>query len=418
VLIILFFSSLTTDFRYANIFGEEIVRLGYWAAFIAIAIYAQLYWTYKNKKKIELYYLATGFFYLTTDFLRKSYFTLDTGWGLRGISHFIIIFFAVSYFLNLNAKRELLMKTSALIGIILIVLNTVPIFSWYGLINLSPEPVQRFQDNSVGILHDDPLNFGLFGLSESYFNTVTFTGRLQGWLLEPLHWGYYINFIISALLLLTRYLQPKKSVIIVISLILVVHIFFVQSLSHVLSIAFAILLAAWILVVKKNSNPIFRNALLIMPITFLILSPLVLIALNSFGVFNEHVAESLLGKEGNWTDKIDFLNKNVDLLLTSAWGSSTEVSASHNIFASTFFKYGFIISSPLYILFIWILHKVVKYDWKTVFVTCLYLSSNIFIVPDYIFSPLGVLWSSLVLFTITTFKTHALPKETVKIEIG
>ena len=87
-------------------------------------------------------------------------------------------------------------------GLVLISLNFVSLLYWFYDADILIGQVERYTDFDRTDL--DPFYFGLFGLTESYATNafgISF-GRLQGWSVEPQHWGYFVFLILSALLAL------------------------------------------------------------------------------------------------------------------------------------------------------------------------------------------------------------------------
>lgn len=284
---------------------------------------------------------------------------------------------------------------------VLIVLNSVPLLHWAGWIDLEPRFIPRLIQTDDDLSDLDAYSFGIFGRTESYVSLTRFFGRLQGWTLEPLHWGYFVVLAIACGLLtcaVSSNWRERLAIYMALPLFLF-HLAFVSSASVLLTaVAWAAMMMMlmvtrrWRWARKRETFLLFGAA--IVAIGFLIPFSLTLIP----DIQSLLMAEQVIGKGDNWAEKIEFLNLGAQLFVRFLPMTQEQPQASHNLVLGLYLHYGYFLIAPLLAFFYWFIrHAVSGMPLTLVAAGLLILMTHLLLVPPALFYPSGVLFVMLAL---------------------
>ena len=166
------------------------------------------------------------------------------------VNAIIVSLFMHQYAKN-NEKIVSFWLVISITGLVLISLNFVSLLYWLYDADMLIGQVEWYTDFDRTDL--DPFYFGLFGLTESYATNafgISF-GRLQGWSVEPQHWGYFVFLILSALLALRGMGVLGRGFLFSGILVIVPYIPFLNSSSVYISLFMSVSTMAILCVYKK-----------------------------------------------------------------------------------------------------------------------------------------------------------------------
>ena len=290
-----------------------------------------------------------------------------------------------------------LVKITYLFGLILIIFSSVPILHEFKLIELENEQVIRVAGEKF-LRHLDPINFGIFGLTENYtypshpFNLA----RLQGFSLEPIHWVYFVLLTLTnGLILLSQKSNNKSYIIFFMAFtVILIHILFVFSLTGFIVITswFLLMMIIYLSHFFFNMNvKIIRKFIFFGIVIFpgLIL-PSILFLIPD--LLSNTETSNFLGKQGNWESKIGFVDYNLDRFISILPRFENTSLIGHNLIFEVYFQFGLILLVPL-LTFLWFFIKstIVNSSLPFIGAVSLALLNHLFVVPTQFFWASGVL---------------------------
>ena len=296
-------------------------------------------------------------------------------------------------------------------GVVLVALNTVPLLHWAGWVSLPNQFVRRLIDTGVDLSSYDPLSFGIFGRTENQVVVGRFFARLQGWALEPLHWGYFVILTLAAGLILrsldaSRWHSRRYAWAF---LLLVSHTFFIGSSSVSLTLFGWMACVAALAVMRgvpwltRGSGPVvFFTA--VIGTGFVI--PFALAMIPEIDWWLE--TEDITGEGSNWRDKIRFLALGPALFTRFVPTFAAEPLTSHNLILEMYLRYGYILVLPLLVFLYWVIRNGIS-GRPLGFASAILLIvlCHLLLVPTAMFYPAGTLF---VIFGLTAayYQRHGL----------
>lgn len=282
---------------------------------------------------------------------------------------------------------------------VLIALNTVPLMHWAKWVDLEPRYIPRLIDSGEDISDLDAYGFGIFGRTESYLAPGQFFGRLQGWALEPLHWGYFVALGIACALLLcglTRRRGQRLTYWCVLPLF-ALHLRFVSSSSVLITFAMWILLVTmlwftrrWAWGRRRETPLLFLSAIIgvgfIGPFALAYIPDIQLLLL----------ADDSLGERDNWGDKIEFVTLGSELFVRFLPITRADLQTSHNLVLGMYIHYGYFLVAPLLAFFYWFVRQAISgLPMLLAAGGILILMTHLLLVPPLMFYPSGALFLGL-----------------------
>jgi hypothetical protein len=284
---------------------------------------------------------------------------------------------------------------------VLIVLNTVPLLHWAEWIDLAPEFIPRLIETDDDLSDLDAYSFGIFGRTESYVGAGRFFGRMQGWTLEPLHWGYFVVLGAACGLVacgLSGNWRERLACYLTLPLF-AIHLVFVSSASVLLTVVAWLLSMLMLLITRRWSWGRRRETLLLFAAVVVAIGLAIPFALTFIpDIQGLLLAEQVIGKGDNWSEKIEFLNLGPELFVRFLPKTQTEPQASHNLVLGLYLHYGYFLIAPLLAFFYWFLrHAVSGLPMMLAAAGLLILLSHLLLVPPAIFYPSGAVFLALAL---------------------
>jgi hypothetical protein len=323
--------------------------------------------------------------------------------GIRPLFHLESIVFALALVPIISDSRAWLALLRLLYWgtLTLIALNTITLAHWAGWINLQPEVIPRLVDTGADISHLDPFSFGIFGRTESFEVENQFFARLQGWALEPLHWGYFVALAIACGLILQAVSRGRlQKHIYAWSIALpVVHLIFVRSASVFVT------LAAWVGAVLlftlirrlpwcRRKEALLLFVVVVLGTGFAIPFALALMPDVALLLYTEDVT----GKGTNWETKIGFLSLGTDIFTRFIPLANPDLQTSHNLVLEMYLHYGYFIVFPVLAFFYWFLrHAVIEQPTSFIAAGLLVALCHMTLVPTVLFYPSGTLFLALLM---------------------
>jgi len=314
--------------------------------------------------------------------------------------------FALMMLPIVSNKRTLyrFIRVNFVLGMMLVILNTIPVLHWLDIVSLPNEQVTRF-GGDTDLPELDPLHFGIFGLTESFpaFGHPLGIARLQGFSLEPISWAYFVFLTIASGLFLLSTKKKSKYRIgpMLIAGVIAVHLFFVYSVTAFLVVAAWIGILAFFFIMRKFHNN--ENREVLYGFIFLIVVPGLLIPFLMAQIPGIDVyldAGNILNKEGNWEDKIGFITLGSSLYTRFLPTIGETPAAGHNLILATYLKYGYILSLPLFAYF-WVFMKRAfgGMSFAILAGTAITILAHTILVPSLLFYPSGVMWIMIAIGT-------------------
>ena len=282
-------------------------------------------------------------------------------------------------------------------GIVLMALNMVPLLHWAGWVDLRPEIVPRLIETDVDLSHLDPYSFGIFGHTENHLILGRFSGRLQGWSLEPLHWGYFVLLTLACgLLLQTLHASRQRKLFYRMFFVLIaVHAYFVNSASVYLTLAIWFVSMAVFVTTRRWNWLAYRQNYLFLALMIsigLILPFLLLLIPHAEQLF---YTEQVIGKGSNWESKLGFFQLGSQLFTRFLPMDMSHIEVSHNLILSTYITYGYFLIIPLFGFILWYCRRAVQdQPLGVAAASLLTLVTHLFLAPSFLFYPSGVLFMS------------------------
>ncbi|HTE39523.1 MAG TPA: hypothetical protein VK629_01765, partial [Steroidobacteraceae bacterium] len=285
----------------------------------------------------------------------------------------------------------------------LVALNSVTLMYWAGWIDLEPTFIPRLIETGEDLSDLDAFSFGIFGRTESLPDVGMFFGRLQGWALEPLHWGYFVLLAVASALLVcsqSRRQQERFAIYCMLPLMLA-HLMFVSSSSVVLT------LGGWFLSLamlgctrrlawgRRHETGLLFFALVIgvgviVPFSLMFIPDIQLLL----------VADQALGEGENWADKLEFLSLGPQLFVRFMPLAGDDFQTSHNLVLGVYVKYGYFLVVPLLAFLYWFIKRAIS-GLPIVLAagSLLIMLTHLLLVPPAAFYPSGALFFALALIT-------------------
>ncbi|MCF8150194.1 MAG: hypothetical protein K9J80_05580 [Sulfuritalea sp.] len=241
------------------------------------------------------------------------------------------------------------------LGVLLVVLNTVPLLHHLGYLDLPFETIPRV-GGGFGRPDLDPLSFGVFGRTESYTQSSTGLPRLQGWSFEPLHWAYFVFMTLGLWVLSYPSGARWKQVIYLVPLpVIALHLWAIQSTTA--KIIVVIFLAIFIghELVRRFAGRLVTSWLFFSLVLGIgLIGPFMLASADN--VAHMIFSESLFSEGSNWRGKVEFLDLGLDLFTVFAPRLDDSTIASHNLVLATYLQFGYLLLVPL----LWLLFTLIK----------------------------------------------------------
>lgn len=286
-------------------------------------------------------------------------------------------------------------------GIVLALLNCVPLLYWAGWLHLEPTFIPRLIQSDDDISGMDAYSFGMFGRTESFPVAERFFARLHGWALEPLMWGYFVVLCLACGLMVAKLTPSWRERLCCYCAIafLAVPLGFIFSASVMFTVASWLLALAMLAAVRRwrwssqrETEILFLTV--VMGVGFLIPFSLSLIP----GIQTLIMTEQVIGKGDNWGDKIEFLNLGPELFMRFFPQVQTGPLASHNLVLGMYLHYGYFLVAPLLVMLYWYLrHAVSHLPGGLAAAGLLILLSHLTLVPPAFFYPAGTLFLAIAL---------------------
>lgn len=321
--------------------------------------------------------------------------------GVRLIFHLGSISFALAVIPMLADSRIWIgiLRGFFWCGMALIVLNTVTLAHWAGWVELEPETIRRLVDADVDLSHLDPASFWIFGRTENHTVPGWFFARLQGWALEPLHWGYFAVLILcSGLMLREIATSPWGGIFYGPCFALIgVHLFFIHSMSVFVTLAAWFVSMGVLAAIRLWQRTRKREAAILFFATvigtgFVIPFALALVPEAALILYTEEIT----GKGTNWASKIGFLDLGAGLFTRFVPSREFESLASHNLILERYIHYGYFLVAPLLGFLYWFVrHAVSGQPFRLAAAALLALLCHLMLVPSAAFYPSGVLFFAL-----------------------
>jgi hypothetical protein len=326
--------------------------------------------------------------------------------GIRVIFHVesVLMALALVPVIGSTAVWLTVLRTMFWCGMILILLNLVPLLHWAGTFNLQPDFIPRLVDTGEDLSSLDAYSFGIFGRTESNPVEGMFFPRLQGWALEPLHWAYFVALTLGCGMLLRELSRSAYERLMYACTfpVIAVHLYFIYSASLLLT------LAAWLLAVlalafvrlfrvlrQRETAMIF--IVVIVGSGFLVPFALSLIPNIEALLYTEQV----LGKGDNWSSKIGFLSFGADLYTRFMPLNQPDLQTSHNLVLELYLHYGYILLLPaLWFFREYFRRAVAGAPFMLAAAALLILLTHLILVPSALFYPAGVLFLVLVMVAL------------------
>lgn len=322
--------------------------------------------------------------------------------GVRPIFHVGSIVLALALVPVISDSRIWMAVVRGLFwgGMTLILLNMVPLLHWAGWVDLHPSSIPRLVDTGVDLSHLDPLSFGVFGRTENHVQIGHISARLQGWALEPIHWGYFVALTLACGLIL-RGLRPRTQSARTYDVcfgVIAIHLFFVASSSVYLTIA-AWLGALGVLVLvrrlhwlrAKEGTVLFL--IVVLGTGFLIPFALLMVPDIAYLLYTEQV----LAEGSNWSAKVGFLFMGPQLFTRFLPLQNPESMTSHNLILELYLHYGYFLAVPLLVFLHWFLRNAVRGQPMSLAAAALLILLTHLLLVSAMFYPSGTLFLSLAL---------------------
>lgn len=284
---------------------------------------------------------------------------------------------------------------------VLILLNSVPLMHWAGWIDLEPRFIPRLIQTDDDLSDLDAYSFGIFGRTESYVSFGRFFGRLQGWTLEPLHWGYFVVLAIACGLLVcavSRNWRERLAIYLALPLF-VLHLLFVSSASVLMTVGGWAGTLMMLMVTRRMRWGRRQETFLLFAATILAIGFLVPFSLTLIPDLQSLLmTEQVIGKGDNWAEKIEFLSLGPQLFVRFLPMTQEQPQASHNLVLGMYLQYGYFLVAPLLAFFYWFLKRAVSGMPMTLVAGgVLILMTHLLLVPPALFYPSGIVFFMLAL---------------------
>lgn len=359
---------------------------------------------------------------------RNSFFAV-LGYLTLGVCYYIVINGSFNFYVFLNAiivslfigqyanKNEKIVGFWLVIfttGLLLISLNFISLSYWIYDADILFEQVERFTDFDRTDL--DPFYFGLFGLTESYaINAFGINfGRLQGWSVEPQHWGYFVFLVMSALLALRGMGVLGSGSLLLSTLFIILYVPFLNSSSVYICLFMSVSTMAVLYVYKKIFGGKY-SSFLVYFLLILFAGFIVPFTLSVFLDVESLYAENVLREGSNWKGKVEFISIGASLPFIF-FPNSYSVEITHNFILNMYISSGWMIMIPVLIFAFKLVDALVCKD--NLYLSCsaiIFLVAHLFLIPSIVFHPSFPLWGYM-LFASHKYlskRPNGIPEEAV-----
>jgi len=295
-----------------------------------------------------------------------------------------------------------LLNFNFILAICLILLNTIPIFHWLGIVDLDFRYVNRV-GGELGLGYLDPIYFGIFGATEGAANEAYYisTARLQGWSSEPLHWGYFVCLSSCMTLLLMSMSKDirKNRTLGGLLLYTIIYSYFLHSSTVNISIiAMVMVLVSYRFFHHRVASDSLKALLLL---TLAVIGPgfLIPFILSTIpGIELLFIQDDVLGEGSNWQNKIEWLSAE-NLYGRFLPQFSANLVASHNAILTYYLNMGYILTLPLLIFFYKLFLITVKADnLYLCAATIVFVVTHTILIDSSFIYPSFVLWFLLIYY--------------------
>lgn len=363
---------------------------------VAVALLALLAFEQHSRKASPLGALTRGYLWLGA-------FTLAVTlvWGAlvpaRAIFQGLVFAFIMDMVLQERRRLVRFLWGNAAVGVACVVLNTVPVLHFSGVITLPTTYIERlgggWEATGVKIL-----SFGVFGRSEwdAYPLKGVWFNRLHGWSFEPIHWAYFVLWTAVCCLLLLSHTRGKtaRRLLWAALAFIVGHLYFVYSAAAFVVVALSALLVLWHRLASVISPGLSRATIyLAVVIGGGLAGPMLLAMTPSFTQMITE--EKVLSKGDNWESKVAFVRLGPQVIMTRVVPDPAMAEgAGHNLVLSTYLAFGMFGVIPL-LVFEWRLLKfMLRSPVRSVQVAgLLSLVAINHQVPWMLYYPLGAIWA-------------------------
>jgi hypothetical protein len=362
---------------------------------IAVALLTLVAVEQHSRKALRLSTLARGYLWLGTFAL-----AIALVWGAlvppRTIFQGLVFAFIMDMVLQERGRFVRFLWGNAAVGVACVVLNTVPMLHFTGLMSLPTTYIERmgggWEATGVKIL-----SFGVFGRSEwdAYPMKGVWFNRLHGWSFEPIHWAYFVLWTaVCCLLLLSQPLgkAARRSLWAALAFS-VAHLYFVYSAAAFLVVAIAAVVVCWHGLASVISPTLSRVVIYLAVVVGGGLAGPMALAITPR--FTQMVTEEkILSKGDNWESKVAFVRLGPEVIMTRVVPDpAMGEGAGHNLVLSTYLAFGMFGVLPL-LVFEWrFLELVLRSPRKSVQAAALLsLVAINHQVPWMLYYPLGAIW--------------------------
>ena len=329
-----------------------------------------------------LAYLSLAFIY---------YIFADNSFDFYIFINAIIVSLFMHQYADNNEKIVRFWLVISITGLVLISLNFVSLLYWFYDADILIGQVERYTDFDRTDL--DPFYFGLFGLTESYATNafgISF-GRLQGWSVEPQHWGYFVFLILSALLALRGMRVLGRGFLFSAILVIIPCIPFLNSSSVYISLFMSVSTMVILCIYKKifggNYSSFLVYFLLILFSGFIVPFAIAFFLDVEFFYF-----ENMFQEGSNWKGKIEFILIGASLPFIF-FPNSYSIEITHNFILNMYINTGWIIMIPVLVFAFKLVDALVLKD--NLYLSCsaiIFLVAHLFLIPSIVFFPSFPLW--------------------------
>jgi len=277
-----------------------------------------------------------------------------------------------------------------IVGIAALLLNMVTLLYWLYGVDIFLSTANRFEGSDRPDL--DPYYFGLFGLTESYEIDkygLSFA-RLQGFSVEPQHWGYFVFFILSALTVLRGMRKISYIKFVLFTVFVLFYSMFLVSTSVFISYA-VIVISMFVLAMsgrlKKNRDVIVIFFTVVVGVGIIV--PFVIGGSLSEEWF---YADQIFGEGKNWKGKIEFISIGSSLPYIFFPGQY-DLEISHNLPLYLYIQMGWFLFIP-FLFFMYLLFYVLlsESNYYIRLSSVIFFVAHLFLIPTIFYSPSFVVW--------------------------
>jgi hypothetical protein len=300
----------------------------------------------RNFVSIAFFYIGLLFLYALLEFVLCNGDQL-----LKGVLKTSIVTLLTLRIISNQKSLNRLIALNFIFGFIAVLLNTIPLLEFFGVIELHGAPISRVGGELLNP-NLDPISYGIFGLTENHVDAGNHAPRLQGWSSEPQNWAYLVFYVLSFGALLTKLIR-YKIVIFSLLLIICIHLFFIGSTAAYLSFI-GVLVGIFLIVGLDRLGFVKLNHWFFVFVFILIPGLIIPFCLNAIPFFEQFFLHSnLMGEGQNWIQKLSFLDYGLGLYFRSVPVSYDPFHSTHNFILNTYLDFGYVFLMPLIFFFYW-----------------------------------------------------------------